>query len=194
MKTLLLGMGNPILCDDAVGVRLAQEFKNQLSHIPDLDIIEECSVGGLNLLDLCKGYDRVIILDAFQAAGGVPGDWYCFTASALSETIHLTNVHDTNLATALALGRTIGMILPELSNVLIFGVEIKENTTFSESMSPELEEHYPRFSLEILKEIEALLQIDPADDSPTRRAPGGEITIRQSASHDCGSALTTRSR
>ncbi len=172
MKTLLLGMGNPILCDDAVGVRLAQEFKNQLSHIPDLDIIEECSVGGLNLLDLCKGYDRAIILDAFHTAGGVPGDWYYFTASALYETIHLTNVHDTNLATALALGRSMGMILPEPSNILIFGVEIKDNTTFSESMSPELEEHYPRYSSAILKEIEALLQVDVADDCSTRHSLG----------------------
>ncbi len=172
MKTLLLGMGNPILCDDAVGVRLAKEFSCPLSQIPDLDIIEECSVGGLNLLDLFKGYDRVIVLDAFHSAGGTPGNWHRFTASALCESIHLTNVHDTNLATALALGRTMGMILPELSDILIFGVEIKENTTFSESLSPELEQHYPRFSTEILEEIEALLRVDAAEDCPTRRISG----------------------
>jgi hydrogenase maturation protease len=170
MKTLLLGMGNPILCDDAVGIRLAQEFKEKLSQIPDFDIIEECSVGGLNLLDLFKGYDRVIVLDSIRTTGGVPGDWYYFTASALCETIHLTNIHDANFATALEFGRTMGMILPELPKILIFGVEIKENTTFSESMSPELERHYPRYSSEILEEIEALLQSDVAEACPTRRA------------------------
>jgi hydrogenase maturation protease len=173
MKTLLLGMGNPILCDDAVGVRLAQEFKEKLSQIPNLDIIEECSVGGLNLLGLFKGYDRVIVLDSFHTTGGVPGDWYYFTAPELCETIHLTNIHDTNFATALALGKAIGMILPELSNILIFGVEIKENTTFSESMSPELEESYPRYSSEILEGIEALLQSDATDVFPARRASIG---------------------
>jgi len=172
MKTLLLGMGNPILCDDAVGVRLAQDFKKKLNQKPDLDIVEECSVGGLNLLDLFKGYDRAIVLDSFHTTGGVPGDWYYFTASALCETIHLTNIHDTNFATALALGKTMGMALPELSNILIFGVEIKENTTFSESMSPELEESYPRYSSDILEEIEALLQSDVADAFPPRRASG----------------------
>ena len=172
MKTLLLGMGNPILCDDAVGIRLAKEFKGLLGHIPDLDFIEECSVGGLNLLDLFKGYDRVIVLDALHTAGGVPGDWHRFTASTLRETTHLTNVHDTNLATALALGQAMGMTLPELSDILIFGVEIRENTTFSESLTPELEEHYPRFSLEILGEIEALLQAEPAEECPTRQVSG----------------------
>ena len=34
MKTLLLGMGNPILCDDAVGIRLAKEFKERFGQIP----------------------------------------------------------------------------------------------------------------------------------------------------------------
>jgi hydrogenase maturation protease len=169
MKTLLLGMGNPILCDDAVGVRLAQEFKKKLSQIPNLDIIEECSVGGLNLLDLFKGYDRVIVLDSWHITGGVPGNWYYFSAPALCETIHLTNIHDTNFATALALGRTMGMALPEPSNILIFGVEIKDNMTFSESMSPELEASYPRYSMEILQEIETLLQGDAAPAFLTRR-------------------------
>jgi hydrogenase maturation protease len=160
MKTLLVGMGNPILCDDAVGVRLAQDFKEKLGQTPDLDIIEECSVGGLNLLDLFTGYDRVIILDSFHTKGGIPGDWYCFTAPELCETIHLTSIHDTNFATALALGKAMGLVLPQLSNILIFGVEIKENMIFSESMSPELEEGYPRFSAAILDKMEVLLQGD----------------------------------
>ncbi len=65
-----------------------------------------------------------------------------------------------------------GMVLPELSNILIFGVEIKENMTFSESMSPELEETYPRYSTEILEEIETLLQRDAADAFPACQAAG----------------------
>ena len=34
MKTLLLGMGNPILSDDAIGVRLAVDFKAAFSSNP----------------------------------------------------------------------------------------------------------------------------------------------------------------
>jgi hydrogenase maturation protease len=158
MRTLLVGMGNPILCDDAVGVRLAHDFKEKLSGIPDLDIIEECSVGGLNLIDLFKGYDRVIVLDSFRTAGGIPGNWYSFTAPAMRDTIHLTNIHDANFATALELGKAMGMALPELSDITVFGVEIKENMLFSESMSPELEELYPRYASEILVEIRKMLQ------------------------------------
>ena len=130
-------------------------------------------MGGLNLLDLFTGYDRVIVLDSFPVAGAVPGSWYSFTACELCETIHLTNIHDANFATALALGKAMGMNLPELSNILIFGVQIKENRVFSESMTPELEESYPRYSSEIFQEIEPLLQGDEAPALPARQVSGG---------------------
>ncbi len=157
MRTLLLGMGNPILCDDAVGIRLARDFKARLSHRTDLDVVEDCSVGGLSLLDIFSGYDRVIVLDSLQTAGGTPGEWYHFTAPALRETIHLTNIHDANFATALELGKTMGMPLPPLANIDIFGVEVKENRLFSESMTQELEESYPRYSSAIFDAIQHLL-------------------------------------
>jgi hydrogenase maturation protease len=160
MRTLLVGMGNPILSDDAVGVRLARDFKAKLGGCRTLDVMEECSVGGLNLIDVFAGYDRVIVLDSLQTTGGTPGDWYSFTAAALQETIHLTNIHDANFATALALGRTMGINLPELSDITIFGVEVRENRTFSESMSPELEGKYACYSAEILEQLRTLLRAD----------------------------------
>jgi hydrogenase maturation protease len=158
MKTLLLGMGNPILCDDAVGVRLAHEFSCKLAGIAGLDILEECCVGGLNLLDIFKGYDRVIVLDSIQTADGVAGDWYYFTASALHETLHLTNIHDVNFATALEFGRAAGMPLPISSNIHILAVEVSETRTFAEQMTRELESTYGRFAPAIFEEVTNLLR------------------------------------
>jgi hydrogenase maturation protease len=158
VSTLLVGMGNPILCDDAVGIRLARDFRKVLSPHRDLDIIDECSIGGLNLLDLFAGYAQAIVLDSIRTTGDKPGDWHCFTARALCETIHLTNVHDVNFATALELGRRVGVVLPDLDNILIFGVAIKDNATFSERMSDDLEKRYPKYSSEILKAVKSLLR------------------------------------
>jgi len=157
VNTLLVGMGNPILCDDAVGIRLAKDFKKQLTHRFRLDVIEECSVGGLNLLDLLAEYARVIVLDSIHTSGGKPGEWYFFTADSLRETYHLTNIHDANFTTALKLGHAMGMPLPDPSNILIFAVEIEDNRTFSEQMSAELERGYTKYASEILEEIKTLL-------------------------------------
>jgi hydrogenase maturation protease len=158
MKTLLLGMGNPILCDDAVGVRLARDFKRELEGFRELDFFEDCSVGGLNLLDIFTGYQRVVVLDSIRTTEGIPGDWYYFTAEALRETVHLTNLHDANFATAMELGRTLGLPLPRAKDIHIFVVEAKENQTFSEQMTPELETAYRCYAPGILGEIRKLLQ------------------------------------
>jgi hydrogenase maturation protease len=157
-KTLLIGMGNPILTDDAVGIRLARDLRVRLGARRGLDVIEECCVGGLNLLDLVTGYDRLIVLDSIKTADGTPGTWYRFDAGSLRETMNLTNVHDTNFATALELGRQMGMKVPADTENHIFAVEIGDNMTFSEELTPELAAAYPDLASEIFVEIETLLR------------------------------------
>ncbi len=150
-------MGNPYVTDDAIGVRLARDFKARHGSDPRCDIVEECSVGGLNLLDLISGYDRLIVLDSIKTKGGVPGTWYRFDATSLRETMNLTGLHDTNFATALEVGRRMGMKIPPDRQNLIFAVEILDNRTFSEKMTAELESAYPVIAEQIFAEIEAIL-------------------------------------
>ena len=142
-RTIVLGMGNPILSDDAVGIVLASALKPRLENLSGVDVIEECCVGGLNLLDVITGYDRLIALDSIRTIGGVPGAWYAFDATALRETMHLRNVHDANFATALALGRHMGSHLPQDRDCHVVAVEVDDNMTFSERLTPALETALP---------------------------------------------------
>ena len=172
MKTLLLGMGNPILSDDAIGVRLAADFRAAIEPSPELDIREDCSVGGINLLDVLRGYQRAIVLDSLQTSGGTPGTWHRFTAEALQETVHLTNVHDTNFATALDLGRRLGLPLPNADEIHILAVEIQDNRTFSEEMTPTLEQAYSGLKAAIFAELRGLLSGRGAGPIAAHRRPG----------------------
>ncbi len=164
MRTLVLGMGNPILCDDAVGIRLARDLRLEAEDDPDVEYIVDCSVGGLNLLDLVAGYDRLIVFDSIRGGGGPPGSWYEMTGESFRETMNLNNVHDANFTTALELGRVMGVHLPRPGKVHIFAVEIADNTTFSESMSPELEAAYDGLRPQIVRRALALLH-PPATES-----------------------------
>jgi len=157
MRTLLLGMGNPILSDDAVGVRLAKDLMARLQGTPDLDFVTECSLGGLSLLDVVSGYDRLVVLDSIRTAEGRPGDWYAFTASRLRETMNLSSIHDTNFATAMELGRRLGHRIPADDDIFICAVEVEDNVTFAEAMTSRLEGAYPAVREEILREVEAVL-------------------------------------
>lgn len=160
MKTLLLGMGNPILADDAVGVRLARDLAAELRGVRELDVVEECSAGGLEILGVLEGYDRALVVDSIRTRGGTPGAWYLFDLEALRDTLHLTNVHDVNFATALELGRRLGLVLPR--EVHIFAVEVEENRTFSERLSPALKRAYPEIARAILAEARRILWDDSA--------------------------------
>ncbi|MBN2575406.1 MAG: hydrogenase maturation protease [Deltaproteobacteria bacterium] len=157
MKTLLLGMGNPILSDDAIGIRLATDLAQRLLGYPGLTVRADCSVGGLEVLDVMAGYSRAIIIDSIQTVGGVPGQWHAFDAEALRETMHLTNVHDANFATALELGHRLGIRLPKPSDICVFAVEAEDTVTFSERMTPALEARYPALLDEILRATRRLL-------------------------------------
>jgi hydrogenase maturation protease len=169
MKTLLVGMGNPILMDDSVGVRLAGDVADRLAGeevtraagAAKLDVVRECSVGGLELIHVLTGYERVIIIDSIRTVGGTPGDWYRFTAAALRETMNLSNVHDANFATALELGRRMGARIPPDGEIHLLAVEVEENATFGETLSENLAAAYPRILEEIASEIRAILADAP---------------------------------
>ena len=139
MKTLVLGLGNPILGDDSVGFRVIQELRAKFSR-PDLTLMES-SASGLTLLDLITGYDKVIIIDAIQTEGGHAGKIYRLNTENLSDTRHLGSPHSINLATALELGKKLGIALPQ--EIIILAIEVVDVTTFSEKCTPEVEKAIP---------------------------------------------------
>ena len=158
MRTLLLGMGNPFLSDDAVGIRLVGDFSRKFGNVVGLEIIEECTVAGMDILQIIEGYDRLLLVDSIKTKEGIPGNWFRFTAQKLRETIHLTNIHDANFATALSLGRQLGVKLPSDQEIHVFAVEVLNDFTFSERMTDKLEKAYSIYSEEIFCELKALLQ------------------------------------
>lgn len=132
MKTVVLGLGNPILTDDGVGIKVVRALRPLLDN-PNV-ILGESSLGGLGLLNVLSGYDRAIIIDAIQTRGGTPGDVYRLKPSDLAPCLHLSCAHDVDFATALELGRLMGIQLPE--EMSIVAIEVRDMTTFSEECTP----------------------------------------------------------
>ncbi|HDZ23459.1 MAG TPA: hydrogenase maturation protease, partial [Desulfobacteraceae bacterium] len=70
MKVLILGMGNPILSDDGVGLSIARKLEKSL---PGVDV-STTAMAGIDILDLIMGYDQVFLIDASIAKKGAPGE------------------------------------------------------------------------------------------------------------------------
>ena len=149
MKTLVLGLGNPILSDDGVGIRVAHEVSNQLNN-PRVTVAET-SAAGLSLLDSIVGYDKVIIIDAIQTKEGQVGQIYRMGSEDFSLTKHLSSPHQINLVTALELGKMLDLAMPQ--KISIFAVEARDITTFSEECTPEVEQVIPEVVRMVLEEL-----------------------------------------
>jgi hydrogenase maturation protease len=149
MKTLVLGLGNPILSDDGVGIRVAHEVSNRLKN-PQV-AVSETSAAGLSLLDSIVGYDKVIIIDAIQTEKGQAGQIYRMKTEDFSLTKRLSSPHQVNLATALELGKMLGLAVPE--KITVFAVEAKDITNFSEKCTPEVEKAIPEVVRMVLEDL-----------------------------------------
>jgi hydrogenase maturation protease len=137
--TLVLGLGNAILCDDGVGIKAAR-YIAELGPNPDM-VVKEAELAGFALIDLLEGFDRAVVIDAVKLRTGKPGNVVVFESSAIEPSLHLVAGHQIDLPTALEMGRRLGRPVP--STVYIVGVQIENDTTFSESCTPDVEAAIP---------------------------------------------------
>jgi len=151
MKTVVLGLGNPILCDDGVGIRVARELERRVNR-EDVEVLE-ASLSGLGLLDLLAGYDRAVIIDAIETGKGKAGEIYRLGPEDFESARHLSGVHDADFATALDFGRQAGLSLPR--QIVIFAVEAADTSTFSEECTPDVSRAIPVCVEMVLQELNA---------------------------------------
>ncbi len=149
MKTLVLGIGNPILSDDGVGIHIARLLMER--KLPGVTV-DELAASGLELLDAIQGYDRLVIIDAIETRSGRPGQLHILAEKDFEKSIHGSSPHGINIATALALGRR---LVPEKmpKEVVFFAVEAKDLVNVSEKLTPEVEKAIPGIVDRVLKEL-----------------------------------------
>jgi hydrogenase maturation protease len=134
-KTVIIGLGNPILSDDSVGIKAARQLAEVLKDREDVEVVEVYA-GGLRLMDVLIGYQKAVIIDAMQT-GAPAGTVRRFSISELPKTRNLASSHDVDLPTALETGRTLGLQMPD--EITIFGIEAREVEQFGESLSEEVQ-------------------------------------------------------
>jgi len=145
-------MGNTILCDDGIGIYVVREVAERFRR-DDVDF-DEASVGGLRILDVVGGYDRVVMVDAIQTRNGKPGEIYRLSPQDLKLSLHAGSSHDLSLPGALALGRGMGLRLPDDEDFIILAIEAEDVLKFAEQCTPALKKAIPRAVDAVLAELE----------------------------------------
>lgn len=148
MKTLVLGMGNTLLSDDGIGIIIKRYLEKRLSSAREIDFVET-TWGGFRIIDILSGYDFAVIVDSIKTTSKPQGYIHHLKADDLLPTLRLTSYHDINFATALKLAESLDAKVPSIID--IFAVEVENNYTISEHLSPALWKSIKKCSEQIIR-------------------------------------------
>jgi hydrogenase maturation protease len=151
---LVLALGNPLMGDDGIGVRVVEELRGW--ELPSGVALADGGTTGLALVGLMEEYQRVIVVDAADM-GQPPG---CVRKFAPSEvqfrtTGDILSLHQVGFGEALTFAEALGVSLPELT---IIGVQPKR-TAIGEELSPEVERAVPECIRILLDELNCAEQV-----------------------------------
>ena len=134
---MLFYLGNPILKNDCIGIRIGKRLETDLIHKKNIHIRE--FVGSpLDLVTQFTGYERVILVDSIMSGTLDIGSVVLFKEDEiLNHARNFHSVHGINLPEALDLSERLDMPLP--SQIFLIGIEIGEAGEFGETLSDALD-------------------------------------------------------
>jgi hydrogenase maturation protease len=155
-KTLVLGLGNPILGDDGVGWKVAEAVQLRTAMGTSSVEVDFASLGGLSLMERMLGYSHVILIDCLQTGEAPVGQVRSMRLDQLDDPTagHSASAHDTSLITALQTAQAMGADIP--ARVDVVTIEAKLSFDFTESLSPEVAAAVPVATEEVLKLLDAV--------------------------------------
>ena len=139
--TLIICLGNPLMRDEGIGIRLASELSQKLADHPDVEVLD-LGTGGLTIMHAIAGRKRVVFVDC-ALMGETPGVMRHFTPDEIvSKKIKTRySLQEGDLLDTLKLSKSLGEC-PD--DIVIFGIEPKEVVS-GEGLTKELEQeinHY----------------------------------------------------
>jgi hydrogenase maturation protease len=177
-RAAVLGLGNPILSDDGVGLAVAGVFARLLaeSPLPGVDVL--CSArAGFELIDLLRDYARAVIVDCLVLPEPQPGRVRRLSLDDVTGSPRLINMHEVSIDVAFRVATRLGIPMPR--DVVIFAVEAADTATIAEGLTPEVAAAVQPLARAIHENLRAALPTTPAPDTEEFRrrraayAPGG---------------------
>jgi len=151
MSTIIVGIGNRILSDDSVGIKVAHKLASALGVRRDV-VTCELWGGGLRLMETLTGHERAIIIDAIATEGGKPGSVYTLKPSDLRQSRNTYSTHDGGFQEALELGAMLGLNLPP--QITIWAIEADDVATYSENLTRDVERAVPIVVAGVMRQID----------------------------------------
>lgn len=150
LKTIIIGMGNPLLRDDGVGILAVRALESAVGTRQNVDLLE-LYTGGIRLMEEMAGYERAFVVDAMVTGRHEPGTIIAFSPTDFITTRHTISTHDTDFRTSLEMAHLLGLPIP--NDIRFWGVEAVDVDTFSEELTGPVDAAIPRIIENILASL-----------------------------------------
>ena len=148
-KILVLGVGNILLRDEGIGVKIVQKLQTEYSFSPNVEFMDGGTLG-LRLLDPIAQADHVIVVDAVQN-GQAPGTLYQLPAEELEKRVTFKNsLHQLDLVETLAYAEVLG----HRPSAIIIGIEPADISPWGTELTQVVENRLDELCSMVLSEIE----------------------------------------
>ena len=137
-RILILGIGNPLMGDEGIGVRVAEVFMRNFV-LPDGVEVLDAGTMGLGMMGLFRGRDLVIVVDAVDHTGHEPGTVLIMTPEDLAPSQVLHSLHDMRLVHVLEAASLTGL----QPDVVCVGVQIAAIEQWVTELTPAVDAAIP---------------------------------------------------
>ena len=119
-ETIVLGLGNPLMGDEGIGIKLIEMLQSASGDFPEADFVD-AGTGGMSLLHLISGRKKAVIIDCC-IMGETPGTIKKFTPDQVKTVKQLTHLslHEVDIIKVIDLARQLGECPEE---IIFFGIE-----------------------------------------------------------------------
>ena len=148
---LILGIGNPLMGDEGIGVRIAEELLRNFDFPENVEVIDAGTMG-LGMLHLFKNRDHILVVDAVDGTGHEPGTIVTLSPEDIAPNQIMHSLHDMRFVNVLEAAQLTG-VEPSAECV---GVQITKIEPWTTDLSEALEEAIPSAVSAVLDKLEEM--------------------------------------
>lgn len=169
-RITVMGIGNPLVRDEGVGVRVIDTMMSTLAF-PDNVTLIDAGTMGMGILNLFQDCDYLLVIDAVDGTGEAPGTVVRMTPQEMAPNTIKHSMHDMRLVDVLEAAMLMGT-MPEVDCI---GIQILDMDEIEIGLTEDVESAVPRA-------VEAALAV---------LAERGVTAVPSDASSDDGRVLTS---
>ena len=149
MSVLVLGLGNLLMSDDALGSRLVIDLEKRYCFPPEVTLLDGGTLG-LDLLPFLEQAERLLVIDALQM-GAKPGELFRLQGDEVPRAFaNKLSVHQMGLQDLLAVAELQGYLPRKL---VVLGAQA-DSIEMGMELSPAVEAAFEPLFAAVLAELE----------------------------------------